>query len=944
MPNALRTPGLAWRTAALLAAAAMLPLAFAAWLSAVHAQALLTAHSHARSAEAAQRHAAVIQARLRAADAALRERLRQLDWTRVTGAAAPEGGRTPFAFIGVLRADGMTRALHGGSRGMPEVPAAARAHLAAGNALLLTLPQAGQPARVFLLRALGGAHPAGSLLAAELDLAYLWESAPASASELQHCVLSVHGETVNCIGGPAPGLLPGAGAAQSGSLDWLAGGERFLASYGRLPLAAELATPDWLVFAGERRGQALAQSAPLWRVLALTLLCGAALAALLGALHVRSRLRALHLLGAATRRIADAQLAGDLELPREPEFAALSTILREMASSAGLDQTVRTALADIDTHLLQRADLDQVARRLVSRLRAILPAEAVALVVKSQSNAQVARLYVASGADIGAVQGTSVPFLPPVGEQRLLASDGLWLQHPLPADPVLAVLEGHGARDVLLVPVVWNRMLAGMLVLGFAGREALSARAQSHLRQFANRLAIAFSASMREEQLLYQSRFDALTGLPNRQTFMERLSYEEARARRDGSLLAVMLVNLDQFKSVNDTLGHGGGDDVIRQAAARLKEFTRGGDAVARVGGDEFALLLTGLPAAAEVARVGAQLMRNLSAPFLSGEHERVLTASVGVAVYPADAETAAALVRNADTAMHRAKEAGGGRVVFFEERMNQEVYRRVTVERELRRAIERDEFVLYYQPQMDARTGALSGAEVLIRWQHPARGLQSPAAFIGIAEQTGLIEPIGELVLRKACLQLQAWHSQRTAPPRLSVNVSGRQFRRRDFAALVATILRETGTDPKTLELEITETLLMEDADASGVVLNQLAEQGIRLAIDDFGTGYSSLAYLKRLRFDALKIDRSFVKDVTTDEDSAAICAAVIALARTLRKETVAEGVETQEQLDFLRGHQCDLIQGFLISRPVPAGQFISALLANVNRTRSALRLAASR
>jgi EAL domain-containing protein (putative c-di-GMP-specific phosphodiesterase class I) len=265
---------------------------------------------------------------------------------------------------------------------------------------------------------------------------------------------------------------------------------------------------------------------------------------------------------------------------------------------------------------------------------------------------------------------------------------------------------------------------------------------------------------------------------------------------------------------------------------------------------------------------------------------------------------------------------------------MTQDLTRRVTVERELRRALENDEFVLYYQPQMDVRSGELSGAEVLIRWQHPVRGLQPPAAFIDIAEQTGLIEPIGELVLRKACLQLRQWQERGLAPPRLSVNVSGRQFRRRDFAALVAVILREAGADPRDLELEITETLLMDDVDASGLVLGQLAAQGIRLAIDDFGTGYSSLAYLKRLRFDALKIDRSFVKDVVTDEDSAAIASAIIALARTLRKETVAEGVETREQLDFLREQRCDLIQGFLISKPVPADDFMSAFRTKLKDT----------
>jgi diguanylate cyclase (GGDEF)-like protein len=994
-------PGLVRRTWALIAAAALLPMLGIAWLAASRAEALLLAQSRLRTADAAQRQSDAAWARLQTTSTILRELTRQLESGRGAAGLPPDAPRA-FASVGVLRDAGVLRVLHGRRPDAP-VPSPPmlsredRARLRAGDELLRVIAQPGQPGRVFLLREPGGVAPAGDVLAAELDAAFLWgDSASGGESALQRCVMSARGTAVNCMGGapPAELLRDALARSPSGALDWRQGDHALLGGYRVLPLAQADRGEDWVVIAAERRDRVLSAALPLWRALALALVAAVALAISLAALHAHLARRSLRALietarhaangageawarpargpGAADARAADAGAVdtgavdagaadpdpavpgpGDRVAPdpgsaescaADPDLAELCAELGNLAAELRLERRIRGALAELERRMLDGVDLDALSRDVVGHLRAVFRAQAVALVLRGQSAARTARLYLAGPADGGVTQASSVPFDPWVGEQRLLGSAGIWLRAPLPDNPVSALLAGQGAQQVLVVPVVHTRALVGLLLVGFARDAAPPARVAEHLAQFAGRVALALAAVARERALLYRSRFDALTGLPNRQSFVERLRYECERAQREGSMLAVVLVNLDHFKTVNDSLGHAGGDDVIRQAAIRLRQSARGVDTVARVGGDEFALLLPGLAAASEAGRLAAQLMRSMSTPFLTGEHERVLTASVGVAVYPVDALGAELLMRDADTALHRAKEAGGGRVVFFEARMNQEVSRRVTLERELRRAIERDEFVLHYQPQMDVRSGMLSGAEVLIRWQHPERKLLAPGAFIDVAEQTGLIEPIGELVLRKACAQLQAWRGELSAPPRLSVNVSGRQFRRRDFAALVASILRESGVDATQLELEITETVLMEDADAASVVLDQLATLGIRLAIDDFGTGYSSLAYLKRLRFDALKIDRSFVKDVTTDEDSAAIASAIIALARTLRKETVAEGVETQEQLEFLRGEQCDLIQGFLISRPVPAEQFVAALGRSISRTRSALRLAASR
>jgi len=903
---------------------------------------LLAQRSRAQLVDAAQRSATALHARLHAAQTTMEEAVQELAWNGALPIKVRSRLDVQLLNLATVQPSGAVVAHAGDWQGLPVIPPILQASLGDNHTRLLASTRPGEPARLFLLQVGTG----GALIAAEVRRDYLWSSPP-SDQDRPFCVLGGDGSPLHCQLPLSEAELRKMSAtlsrADSGAFDWSAARHDWLVGYARVASEPDLQDVDWTVLLGEDRASALAGPRTLALALGLLLVGGAVVAALLGVAHARRSARSIGSLVAGTRRIAAQDFSARIELGDGDDLDAVAHALNAMADELGLEARARRVLAEIDRRLLEHPDLDHVVRLALSRLQGILSAPAAGLLLRSPTKPDEGRVYLARSRHAADVKATPTDFILPPCERRLLDGEGLWLQAPWPSHPLLVALQQNEVEQVYVVAVGGDQGLVGVLAVVPPPADQVSPHWQACVRQFADRLAMAFAAERRERQLHYHSRFDVLTGLPNRQTFIERLSYEQSRAQREGAVLAVMLVDLDRFKSINDTLGHAAGDDVIRQAGQRLKDTVRGIDTVARFGADEFALLLPGLAAAADAVRVGAQIVRRLAEPFLSEEHERVLGASVGVAVYPTDADSAEALVRNADTALHRAKEGSTGKVVLFEQRMNEEIRHRVTVERELRQALDRDEFVLYFQPQMDARTGALCGAEVLIRWQHPEHGLLSPAAFIDVAEQTGLIEPIGELVLRKACLQMQRWRAQRTALPRLSVNVSGRQFKRPDFAALVASILRETAVEPGALELEITETLLMEDADASGVMLLKLAEQGIRLAIDDFGTGYSSLAYLKRLHFDALKIDRSFVRDVTTDEDSRAIASAILALARTLRKETVAEGVETQEQLDFLRSQQCDLIQGFLISRPMPAEAFVAALHASETRTRSGLRLAAT-
>jgi diguanylate cyclase (GGDEF)-like protein/PAS domain S-box-containing protein len=442
-----------------------------------------------------------------------------------------------------------------------------------------------------------------------------------------------------------------------------------------------------------------------------------------------------------------------------------------------------------------------------------------------------------------------------------------------------------------------------------------------------------------EQRIRYLAYYDGTTGLPNRQSFIEGLGKALGVAKRHHRQLGILALDLDQFKRVNDTLGHGVGNEVLIAAAERLVDTLRecdvialpeqrleGSEGVARLDGDEFSVLITDLNHYHDAAKVAHRLLDELRKPFKAGGQEVFLTASIGLALYPLDGDDTDSLMRNAGAAMHFAKEQGRDNYQFYSRAMNATALEKLSMESQLRKALERDEFLLHYQPKLNAATRHIVGVEALIRWQHPELGMVPPSQFIPLAEETGLIVPIGEWVLRSACEQNFGW--QRAGLPRMhvAVNISSPHFRQ-GLTGSIGEALRTSGLDPALLEVELTESMLMQNVETTLATLHEMKDMGVRLAIDDFGTGYSSLSYLKRFPLDALKIDRSFVKDLPRDPEDAAITKAIIAMAHSLRLQVVAEGVETQDQLAFLQQHGCDVLQGYLFSRPVTAEK-IRALL----------------
>ena len=440
----------------------------------------------------------------------------------------------------------------------------------------------------------------------------------------------------------------------------------------------------------------------------------------------------------------------------------------------------------------------------------------------------------------------------------------------------------------------------------------------------------ALARAVSEQRIHHIAQHDVLTGLPSRSLLQDRLGAAIGASERGGEPLWVMLIDLDRFKYVNDSMGHKAGDVLLMTIAARLRSALHDDDTVARLSGDEFVVIMSQHAG----RRLGPQLVQHLmdsvARPVLLGTKEYSVTCSIGVAVYPTAGALADSLVEHADIAMYSAKKLGRNNFQFYTPAMNDEAQERVRIESALRRALERDEFVLHYQPQVDLASGKIVGMEALIRWQHPELGMVPPMRFISVAEDTGLIVPIGAWVMRTACLQNRAWQDAGMGHLRVAVNLSARQFGSPDLLDNISAVLDESGLDANCLEIELTESLFMSDVTLAVELLHNMKAIGVNLSIDDFGTGYSSLSYLSRFPIDVLKIDRSFVTNITRDASDAALVASIINLAHNLKLSVIAEGVETEEQLGYLRRHGCDEMQGYYVSPPIPALEFERLLRAH--------------
>ena len=794
----------------------------------------------------------------------------------------------------------------------------ALAQLARGDSVLLTQPDA-TGVRIFLATAVDPAQAARGVLLAELAPAHVWGEAEDLAHQTQACVLDDAGHVLYCSQARLTAVAAGIAAQQQARTTGVSDAWQF--NTRGLFLRARFAVDDWAVITLRPQGASDAGWGQLAYVFLGIILLTLLLVALLSGVQLRRMLIPLERLIDGTRRIAHEEFNQPVLVRRDDEFGQLAQALNKMAARLGRQIGTLRALAEIDHEILARVDMEQIITRVQERLHELWPKAVTSMVVFDQQAADfgIVHLYAGEQEMTSKVPSKLEPWLL---EQLARDYDGMWFEvggGELP--DFLSMVADAGARRILVLPIFWDEKVSGLLAIGLLEPREFSNELVQQARDLVNRIGVALAAHARDEQLKFRAYHDALTGLPNRPLLLERLNQEMAHTRRNGKQLAVLFIDLDRFKKINDSLGHEGGDRLLCQVAERLSSCTREGDTVARLGGDEFVVLLPSLGQAQQAARLASEMLGLLAEPFMIDGSTSYLSASIGVAIFPDDGSLAPELLKKADMAMYRGKATGRGRVIFFEESMNLAQQEQSVLERELRQAIARGQLSLRYQPRVRLSDGQLSGAEALLRWFHPELGWVSPEKFIPLAEEVGLIDEIGGWVLDQVCEQLGHWQAAGYRIT-LSVNVSGRQLKSGRLGQRVQQALQASGVVPAALELEVTEGTLIDNIEAVGEQLGQIKRTGVVIALDDFGTGYSSLSYLQRLPIDILKIDRAFTRDLGRNDGAGSIVHSIIALAHALGKTVVAEGVEREEQAELLRIWQCEQAQGNHYSLPITADE----------------------
>ncbi len=904
--------------------AAFIPFLFLSVLYYIEASRILVRDGHIQLQGASERYAAAVYDRLLLADGLLRSAAGDISRGRLPAATRAVLDRTFRGPIRIAQRD-QAAASPGDTAAMP-LDAAMVAHLRGGKSVLVSSGKTSDAAaRMLLVQAVTPAEAKLSLVTAEIDAGYLWGNPEDFPYMISFCVFNQAVAELYC---PQPlhpegigRLFKGLPQSAKGQIDWQVGQQAFLANFQELFLGPKFFESRWIVVAAQPEaialGRIIAVKRIFWGSLALSIL----LVVLLSLTQIRRTLGPLERLIEGTRRLGRKDFTARVEVSSRDEFGELAGSFNAMAVRLGRQVDTMRSLSEIDRAILSELDIDRIVDDVLRRLKGGFNAVCASVSMIDQDSPDRGRVHALVRDGEQALVARFI--LPPDTDEMLRAiPNGLLMSSETARRTIPFCINGLDAQRFFTLPIVWKERLVGVICLGYAERAAPSDEDLAYIRDYADRVGVAITAAVREDQLYQQARTDALTGLPNRFHFLDQLKQQVVRAERDGMSFAVLFTDLDRFKGINDSLGHAAGDELLREVSARLRHCMREGDTIARLGGDEFTVLIGKLRSADEAGRVAEHVLAALGGPFLIEGVESFIRASIGIAVYPANGASAEELMRSADTAMYRAKDGGRGMYAFFEEAMNTEVVMRSTLERELRRGISEQQFILHYQPQVDLRTSKVIGVEALLRWRHPERGLVAPGQFIAVAEETGLIVRMGHIALTEACTQFRAWRENGVGLEHVAVNVSSRQFRQPDFIMTVEAALRENAMAANCLELEVTESLLLDDVDGVVDMLFRLKRLGVQISIDDFGTGYSSMSYLDRLPFDTLKIDMSFIRKIRDDGEGGTIAATIVAMAHTLGKKVVAEGAETQAQIDFLRKLGCEMVQGYFFSRPLPGDE----------------------
>ena len=795
-----------------------------------------------------------------------------------------------------------------------------RDFLASGETRLVLTPRGS----LIMLRSLERGN-ADSVVAFQLNAAKIWGARENLPYNTEFCVFGPAGLPYYCTTNVDPGvhgeLVANAKTRSSVFGRWEHDGETHFAALWQLFLDSSFGAPSIDIVVVQPVSFAMQSGTDFGRIFIPAIVLVLVLVAFLSLKLIARSLVPLQDLTRAARRFAGGDLSSRVCIKTGDEFEQLAEAFNNMAGRLGRQITALEAMSGIDRMILSGTKFEDVSEDVVGHLVELTGCQSASVIARDADAPSKGKMISSCGDEF-------------IHERIDLPSgiDKSWCE-PREIDiskvdevegPYKVRFEAFGHPFVVLVPVMLNEQLKGVLLLGFESNFDLSQGNQQRVVDLAGRFAVALSSVEREETLYRQAHFDPLTRLPNRQLLKDRLEQHVGNTRDEEHSGALLFLDLDRFKEINDVFGHSIGDGVLIQAAKRIVSEVRERDTVARLGGDEFVVVMPNVRNESIVRSMAERLLARLGEAFTVRDVDHYVSASIGVVMFPEDGDSVETLLKNADAAMYRAKDAGRGRFEFFSKRLNAESRRRISLERELRRAYYDGTLKVHYQPQFDISSGEISGAEALMRWTHPTIGVISPTEFIPLAEDSGLITDLGEWVIEQACKDLRVILDKGLHPGPVSINVSALQLRESGFRRAIMGPVRRYDIHPGYMQLEVTETAVAQNKDTAIALLESLRSDGVRVAIDDFGTGYSSLSYLQQMPFDVIKIDKSFVEKIGTGTTSNNICRTIIRMAEELGKHSIAEGVETLEQLEFLKRNGCDFVQGFYYSKPLSPDQFL--------------------
>ena len=840
--------------------------------------------------------------------------------------------RQRFVALEFVGDDGKSMEIFGRLSRHPALTLRDSSDLKLGLPLIVTLHGKEGPSRIYLLRRLVRRGEVRGTFVGEVSPEYLWGTLDVSMPSATTRV-AVLDDSAHVLFRSSKAIVVGWTGTQSTRtvLDGVADStdRSYLSASSKIGLAAAFAAPSWTLMLSESKEKVLEPMVEFTNTFLIVVGLSSLAVLLLSVSQIRRSVLPLEELQRTTQRIANRDFTSRVIVTSGDEFEQLAASFNTMADQLGRQFNALATAAEIDRAVLSATDATAIVDTILARIRDVFPCSVVSVTLGVPDGTKSLSSAIQDYGN-GAKRHVARISLRPSDVQSLLTGPGvLEIRGDESVPAYLEPLTELGARSFVVLPLSYQRQLSGVIALGERFDLVPSDEDREQMRRLADQAAVALANARMLDQVRELAYYDSLTGLPNRLSYKERLAYALEQASRNQRLVAAFFIDLDHFSRINDTLGHEVGDQLLRHVASRLRSCCREREdevgpavaslapEVARLGGDEFTIIMAGLQEAQDAAKLARRILSSFAHPVRVGSHEIFINASIGIAIYPYDGEDIDTLLMHADTAMYKAKEQGGSSYQTYSKSMTTTALQRLTLENDLRRALDRKEFEVHYQPIVDAYTSTVVGAEALFRWRHPELGLLLPSEFIPIAEENGLIVPMGEWILENACVQNRAWQDAGLPRIRVSVNLSSRQLKR-SLIDTVSRALQVSGLEPRYLSLELTESVLVNHHKEGTDALHALRAMGLHLAVDDFGTGYSSFSYLKHLPLDTLKIDRSFVREITTSPDDAAITTAIIAMAHALGLKVVGEGVETAGQRDVLQGQGCDALQGYLFSRPV--------------------------